>query len=552
MRRRLIVAFIAIGAFSYSASVHAAPLQFVSDLISNSAPGATSTHTIQFMLAQAVPPSGKITIAPEQDGFQLPSGFDYTDVELTVATSGPYVDRTIGSASSAGTDGVSVTTGSGSSLTITLNSTDGLSAGERVRITMASTSAPVFDPVNPLSTGSYRIRINTSDQSLAALDKGTAMIAVVDPVGVIGAVVQHAPLRSNGLPSGTVAANNVNIELSLDTDELASCRYATTTGVTYDSMVGQFLPNIADVFFVDLTGFQNDTTYTYYVRCESTQGIENIDDFPITFSLDKTPVSDTSVASPDSGGRGGVGNFPDGSSVLYLGTVTLSGLTVPGGIVTVLEDGVQKATAQAGQDGTFKTTVTGLERGLYSFDLYASDSTGNVTGTDSETMSVTSASVDTISGIDIPPSMTLASTSLSTGSPAQVSGESAPGSQVEVSLANPAGSITTYNASTSDSGAWSVTIPATVFSKGTYLVKARTIETDRSSSNFTGPLSLGIGVTPSACSSGKWDLNGDGKVNLIDFSIMLTEWGAAGKADLNCDGTVGLADFSILLFHWTG
>ena len=49
------------------------------------------------------------------------------------------------------------------------------------------------------------------------------------------------------------------------------------------------------------------------------------------------------------------------------------------------------------------------------------------------------------------------------------------------------------------------------------------------------------------------DLNRDGKVNLIDFSIMLFHWGNPDPvADINEDGTVDLTDFSILLFNWTG
>ena len=49
------------------------------------------------------------------------------------------------------------------------------------------------------------------------------------------------------------------------------------------------------------------------------------------------------------------------------------------------------------------------------------------------------------------------------------------------------------------------------------------------------------------------DINGDGKVNLVDFSILLFHWGTSDDiADLNEDGKVSLTDFSILLFNWTG
>jgi hypothetical protein len=52
---------------------------------------------------------------------------------------------------------------------------------------------------------------------------------------------------------------------------------------------------------------------------------------------------------------------------------------------------------------------------------------------------------------------------------------------------------------------------------------------------------------------GTADLNNDGKVNLVDFSILLYHWGTDHAiADLNSDGRVNLTDFSILLFNWTG
>lgn len=48
------------------------------------------------------------------------------------------------------------------------------------------------------------------------------------------------------------------------------------------------------------------------------------------------------------------------------------------------------------------------------------------------------------------------------------------------------------------------------------------------------------------------DLNNDGKVNIADLSILLSNWGKAGvPADLNNSGKVDIADLSILLTNWT-
>ncbi len=63
------------------------------------------------------------------------------------------------------------------------------------------------------------------------------------------------------------------------------------------------------------------------------------------------------------------------------------------------------------------------------------------------------------------------------------------------------------------------------------------------------PASLSL-VKPKPVSS---DINGDGKVDLTDLSILISNWGSTKnrKVDLNGDGKVNLADVSILLSKWT-
>jgi hypothetical protein len=52
------------------------------------------------------------------------------------------------------------------------------------------------------------------------------------------------------------------------------------------------------------------------------------------------------------------------------------------------------------------------------------------------------------------------------------------------------------------------------------------------------------------------DINKDGKINIVDFSILMYFWGQTNPsnpcADLNKDGIVNLTDFSIMLYWWTG
>jgi hypothetical protein len=76
-----------------------------------------------------------------------------------------------------------------------------------------------------------------------------------------------------------------------------------------------------------------------------------------------------------------------------------------------------------------------------------------------------------------------------------------------------------------------------------------------SQSSFSSSLQIFVGVEGRATTPS--DLNRDGKINLIDFSILIFWWQTNGgdsdpPADINGNGRVSLEDFSILLFNWTG
>jgi len=46
------------------------------------------------------------------------------------------------------------------------------------------------------------------------------------------------------------------------------------------------------------------------------------------------------------------------------------------------------------------------------------------------------------------------------------------------------------------------------------------------------------------------DLNSDGKVDVTDLGILLSNWGVSGSADINNDGVVDVVDLGILLSNW--
>ena len=111
----------------------------------------------------------------------------------------------------------------------------------------------------------------------------------------------------------------------------------------------------------------------------------------------------------------------------------------------------------------------------------------------------------------------------------------------------------TASTTANGNGSWKLTFSTAGLTKGTYQLKAQTIISSKDQSIFSPVLYIGVGENPNPDFKNRSDLNRDGKVNLVDFSILLFNWkGSDAVADINQDGVVNLTDFSIMLANWTG
>jgi glucose/arabinose dehydrogenase/S-formylglutathione hydrolase FrmB len=103
----------------------------------------------------------------------------------------------------------------------------------------------------------------------------------------------NRPQRSHGQPAGSLEAGTTQTTLSLDTDEDASCRYATAAGLSFDAMPNLFGITGSTNHSTTVTGLSDGNVYSYYVRCKTTDGHTNADDYLISFSVaqsgDQTP-----------------------------------------------------------------------------------------------------------------------------------------------------------------------------------------------------------------------------------------------------------------------
>jgi hypothetical protein len=541
-------------------SASAGTLTPIRDVIGTSAPSLAATHEIRFTAENAVPPGGKIVITPDAGAFIIPAALNFLDADLSVATSTVYTDRPLAGSPNATDDGLSVVSGASGSLTFTLNSTAGINAGEKVQIelgnnaTFAATGTNFI--INPTPIQSYRIRIQTTDASNAQIDSGTAMIAVVAQVtaGPVNTTITNPPVISNGLPSGLLPSGTLAVDLSVQTDLPAICKYSATPGIPFASSTGAFISTGGIVHSNALiTGLTNGSSYNYYVRCQNYQLLANTADYAISFSVGIV-VSTAPPPPPPPPSKGGP---PGGGDFLKAADVVISGKAYPSAKVSVLKDGKDAASVTASSDGTWNAKLTGLERGTYTFGTYALDAKNRKSAIVSSTVSLIAGTTNTVTRIFLPPTIGAEKTSVEPGESFVFSGFGIPNSVTEITLrgqgANTAFDPRIATTTVSANGSWNIAIDTKGISVGGYEARTRSLLSDGDSSGFGSALSLGVGQDAAPDLAARSDMNNDGKVNLVDFSILLFSWGTtAAAADINANGKVDLADFSILIFYWTG
>ena len=563
LARILAVIACALALFAASHTAVAAGNTYItSDLIGDSTPSIGTLHTITFNPGDAVPAGGQISITPESGGggsFTIPPPLDYTDITLSVSSGGgPFVPRTLALLSSPTDDGVTVTTGVNGYITFNLASgVPGIAAGDTVKVTIGGNNFIT----SPAVQGSYRIRIRTFDPTSTLLDVGTAMIAIVSPVTVTGKIEVILPTRFNGLPSGLLPGATTNVLVSLNTDIAAFCKYATTSGIGFFAMSSSTIfldANAGTLHYINVPVFENDI-FTYYLRCVSPNGYPNLDDYVITFEIGVKPNASTTPLPPPppptpsgpSGGGGGGGLFLKG------GDVTISGTGIPGAALTILKDGKVAKEDQVAVTGSFTNIFTQLDRGTYTWGVYVKDPDGNISSTYNSTIYLIGGTNNIISPVYLSPTIKAATTTVPIGGSLLLFGYGIALSQVQA-IMNKQGDvlnskIITATTTANGNGSWKMVISTEGLKKGTYEVKAQSLITSKDQSTFSPTLYIGVGENPSPNFKNRADLNKDGKVNLVDFSILLFNWKTSDTvADINQDGTVSLIDFSIMLANWTG
>lgn len=313
--------------------------------------------------------------------------------------------------------------------------------------------------------------------------------------------------------------------------------YSTTIAGRQCTLICQWAPYCGDATLQTIYGEECD------------DGNNDDDDFCSAECL-----AEPADSGGGSSGGGGSANTGGQSSPLGDTQISVQGKAYPNVTVNILLDGDSVGSVRSNSSGEFIFN-TDAEPGAVSMSFWAIDSSGTRSATFNTTFDVTQGAVTTINGVYIPPTIRVSSANPNPGEFVTFSGKTIPNVAVEVSIDD--GSIVLETNSDS-SGNWSVTFDTSRVSVDTHTAKARFVEGSSSlktQSVYGTSISLFVGVEGQATSNS--DLNRDGRVNLVDFSILIFWWGTAGgnsnpPADINQNGRVSLEDFSILLFNWTG
>ena len=239
-------------------------------------------------------------------------------------------------------------------------------------------------------------------------------------------------------------------------------------------------------------------------------------------------------------------------------SAVFKGRAYPGSSIVVIKNGLVLHELAAFSDGTFEIPVRNILPGTYTFSLQAKDGNGLKSSLVTYTIVITGNVVTEVSGILIPPTITTNKTEVRLGDDIVFSGKSIPSTTLPLSLFAKSG--ITKEVMVTASGTWTYTLSTKGLDLGDYTVKGRT-KVDTEYTLYSDPIVFTVGTkntmrkTGSSLINARCDLNSDGRVNLLDFSIMAFWYKRLGfpmKVDLNSDGRVNLTDLSILAYCWTG
>ncbi|MCK4553555.1 dockerin type I repeat-containing protein [Candidatus Parcubacteria bacterium] len=248
---------------------------------------------------------------------------------------------------------------------------------------------------------------------------------------------------------------------------------------------------------------------------------------------------------PSGGGRG----YTPATRVIF------SGRAYPLSKVILLKDAQLAVQTIAGPDANFQIDLSGLSAGNYIFCLYSEDSHDRHSSLFTFPISITYGATTNVSGIFIAPTIDVDKSEVKRGDNLAIFGQSAADSEITISINSDQEIFKKTQAD--NSGIYLYNLDTAPLEIGQHFTKSKAALNGEISS-FSKAVSFAVGtitVPKEKVECGKADLNGDDRINLVDFSIAAYWYKRSSppaNIDLNSDGKVDLVDFSIMAYYWTG
>ncbi|MEK7187557.1 MAG: dockerin type I repeat-containing protein, partial [Patescibacteria group bacterium] len=241
--------------------------------------------------------------------------------------------------------------------------------------------------------------------------------------------------------------------------------------------------------------------------------------------------------------------------------VVFKGRAYPLSQVSILKDGQLAVRTIAGPDSKFAVSLSNLSSGNYTFSVYGEDSNGLRSSLFTFPVFITAGVTTEISGIFISPTITADKSQVKRGDTITIFGQSAPSSSISITINSKKELIVTRPSDVQ--GVYLLNLDSAQLELGQHTAQSKaTLETEVSPISKTLSFTVGTKNVKAELSKGcgRADLNCDGNVNLVDFSIAAywynrvldTKFAAIEAERLNNDGKITLIDFSIMAYYWTG
>lgn len=410
------------------------------------------------------------------------------------------------------------------------------------------------------------------DFMMYAFNKDDIMSTINPPTGrnTVGNYIYQAQVQKDSCPYSNTFDHPITVKISYNDSDVSNYNESTLQISRWNG--SEWIDFSSTVDTVNNTISATTSNFSYFgvfgeeISCGdgSCNGTETCNSCP----------GDCGVCSTTEGGI--VRPITNPEQIAYYTRVIFEGKAYPEANINILKDGQFLTSLKADSKADFRTEIKDLNSGTYTFGFWTEDKNGLKSSTFTITFYVVPGVTTTVSGILLPPTVKISKSTLLKGEGLEISGQAIPDGKITIFIYQIKPflkEIFQDVAITDFQGNWFYLFDTKNLKEGIYEIKVRTSSREGLLSIFSKALSFEITLVkplvppipptppippkppvppvPGICPSA--DLNKDGRVNFIDFSIILYLWGKASDcADQNADGKIDLIDFSVMMYYWTG